>query len=595
MSAGASADFDNIMRSEHGTASEIARLWTTWDSARNTWKARVNETKQYVYATSTKETTNVQNPWSHSTNIPKITQIYDNLKANYIHGLFPNNDWMKFEGEDPDAVTRQKREIVESYLKTKHRIADFRTVVSQLIDDWILTGNAFCGVTYEIGTHVDPDSEKAEFLQTDYVGPRAYRISPFDIVFNPIASSFETSPKIIRSIKTVGELKRDVEEKPELGYEAEIFSKVTSLRSILSMGDSEEVQKYLQLEMDGFGTFGQYVESGYVELLDFYGDIYDKETDTYYKNYMITVVDRKWVIRKEPLKTWSGSPHIYHVGWRNRADNLWAMGPLDNLVGMQYRINHLENARADAFDQMIAGDLVYLGDVQEHMGDNGSVIYEAPESGDVKYLAPDVTILNADFQIKELEDKMELYAGAPREAMGVRTPGEKTAFEVQSLLTAAGRIFQDKMTHFEVTMLEKIINAEVEVARRNLQSSDLIKIVDEDTGVAEFMTVTKEDIMANGKLVPIGARHFARQAQLAQDLAQFQQSVASDPMILQHFSSVKMAKLWEDLLGLDQFNLFSPNIRIFEQTQMQELQQIAQQQLQESQMLGQQMAEGQPV
>jgi hypothetical protein len=26
------------------------------------------------------------------------------------------------------------------------------------------------------------------------------------------------------------------------------------------------------------------------------------------------------------------------------------MGPLDNLVGLQYRIDHLENAKADALD-----------------------------------------------------------------------------------------------------------------------------------------------------------------------------------------------------------------------------------------------------
>lgn len=592
MSAGNSLDIASIMSTEHQSATEIANKWVAWDAARIQWKNAFNENKRYVYATSSRETSNASNPWSHSTHIPKITQVYDNLKANYMAGLFPNNDWLSFEGEDAESVTKQKRDIVESYLKTKHRLSGFRNVVGNLLDDWIMGGNCFAYVGYEAQSHMDPETE----IQTpNYVGPKAYRISPFDIVFNPLATSFEQSPKIIRSIKTLGELARDVEENPELGYEEEVFNNAMSIRSNLHLGDNEEVQKYMEMPYDGFGTFSQYLDSGYVEILDFYGDIYDKEEMNLYKNYVISVVDRKWVIRRQPLDTWTGRPHIYHVGWRDRPENLWAMGPLDNLVGLQYRINHLENAKADAFDQMIAPDLVYKGEVQEYPGEHGSVVYEVNEGGDVRYLAPDTTVLNADFQIKELEDRMELYAGAPREAMGIRSPGEKTAFEVQSLQNAAGRLFQSKMTHFEVNMLEKIVNAEIEVARRNLNTTDVIKIIDDDTGVQEFLTVTKDDITANGKLVPIGARHFAQQSQLAQELMQLQQVMSMDPEMLTHFPSTRLAEMWEDVLGFEKFNLYEPNGRIFERMESQQLQAMASQQLQEEEMLGQQMAEGMPV
>lgn len=592
MSAGNSLDICRIMDNEHKTATEIANHWVSWDAARTIWKNAVNENKRYVYATSSRDTSNSVNPWSHSTHLPKITQIYDNLKANYMAGLFPNNNWLSFEGEDIESVTKAKRDVVESYLDTKHRLANFRNVVGELLNDWVLTGNCFAMVTYEAESHIDPDTQ---LPSPSYVGPKTYRISPFDIVFNPMATSFERSPKIVRSIKTLGELQRDIEENPELQYEQAVFDDIKYIRNNLNLGGQEEVQKYAEMPFEGFGTFSQYLDSGYVEILDFYGDMYDKDSGEFYKNYVITVVDRKWVIRKQPLETWTGRPHIYHVGWRDRPENLWAMGPLDNLVGMQYRINHLENAKADAFDQMIAPDIVYRGDVQEYPGEHGSVIYEVNENGDVRYLAPDTTVLNADFQIQALEDKMELYAGAPREAMGIRTPGEKTAFEVQSLQNAAGRLFQSKMTHFEVNMLEKIVNAEIEVARRNLDTSDVIKIVDDDTGVIEFMTITKEDITANGKLVPIGARHFARQAQLAQEMMQLQQVMQMDPEMLNHFPSIRMAEMWEDLLGFEKFNLLEPNGRIFERMETQQLQQIAMQQAQEEQMMAAQEAQGMPV
>lgn len=592
MSGGNTLDISGIMSSEHSTATDIADKWVQWDAARIGWKESVNEVKRYVFATSSRDTSNVINPWSHSTHIPKITQIYDNLKANYLAGLFPNNNWVTFEGEDPESASKDKRDVVESYLKTKHRLSDFRNVVSDLLDDWILTGNAFSMVTYENRSHSYPDTD---IMLEGYTGPRVYRISPHDIVFNPLATTFEDSPKIIRSVKTLGEIQKDVQDNPEMKYQEEVFNKMVDIRSSLTSGNSEEVQKYMELPFEGFGTFGQYLDSGFVEILDFYGDIYDKDEMKLYKNHVISVVDRKWVIRKQPLENWTGSAHIFHVGWRLRPENLWAMGPLDNLVGLQYRINHLENAKADAFDQMISPDIVYKGDVQEYPGEHGSVIYEVNEQGDVGYLAPDTTVLNADFQIKDLEGRMELYAGAPREAMGIRSPGEKTKFEVQSLQNAASRLFQSRMTHFEINMLEKIVNAEVESARRNLNTSDLIKIIDDDTGVQEFITVTKDDIMANGKLVPIGARHFARQAQLSQEMMQLQQILGSDPEVMNHFPSVKIAEMWEDILGFEKFNLFEPNARIFERMEAQQLSNIAAQQVQEDEAMGQQMAEDQPV
>lgn len=589
MSAGQSLDLSHIFESEHRTATEIANLWCEWDSARAGWKKRVAETKAYVFATSTRETTNVQNPWSHSTNLGKITQVYDNLRANYMMSLLPNPEWFRFEGEDRESVTFKKRRNIESYLRTKHRIDNFNTVVGQLIDDWVLTGNCFAYVTYINETHEDPITGLKEL---GYTGPRTGRISPNDIVFNPAAISFESSPKIIRTIKTIGEIERDVDENPELQYEREILKNVIDIRRELNQYSMEDVDKSIQMSYDGFGTMGQYMKSGFVEILDFYGDIYDHETQEFYKNYVITVVDRRWVIRKQSLNTWTGRPHIYHSAWRRRPDNLWGMGPLDNLVGLQYRVNHLENARADAFDQMINPDLVYQGDVDEYEGPNGGRVYEVNENGNVRYLTPDTTVLNADFQIQALEQRMELYAGAPSEAMGIRSPGEKTAFEVQQLQNASSRIFQNKINDFEMNMLERLLNAQIEVARRNLNTADVIKIVDKDTGVEDFMSITRDDLVANGKLIPVGARHYARKAQLAQEMMTFQQAVMSDPMLAQHFPSVKIAEMWEEILGFDRFGIFVPFARIAEQAEAQRMMQIAEQQLMEEQMMVAQEAEG---
>jgi hypothetical protein len=330
------------------------------------------------------------------------------------------------------------------------------------------------------------------------------------------------------------------------------------------------------MSVDGFGSLSAYLNSGLIEFLEFEGDVYDPDTKTILVGHRIIVMDKKHVVYCAPFESWLGTSSKEHVAWRLRPDNLIGMGPLDNLVGMQYRIDHLENLKADVFDQ-IAHPVVYSqGYVEDWSWGPGEKINGDVDS-QVTMLRPDTTALNADFQIQNLMQVMEEMAGAPKQAMGIRTPGEKTAFEVQTLDNAAGRIFQMKVAWFEQQLVEPLLNQMLELARRNLNVTDLVSVIDDDFGVVEFKSITQEDLQSKGRLTPVGARHYARQNQLAQNLMGFINSAAyQDPMVQAHVSSIKLAKTIEQLLDIEQFGLVIPNIRVAEQMELQQQQTSAQ-------------------
>ena len=75
-------------------AVEIANKWNTWNKLRQPWIAQSKELRNYVYATDTTTTANAILPWSNTTTTPKITQISDNLHANYFAALFPQKRWL---------------------------------------------------------------------------------------------------------------------------------------------------------------------------------------------------------------------------------------------------------------------------------------------------------------------------------------------------------------------------------------------------------------------------------------------------------------------------------------------------------------------
>ena len=563
--AGTTIDLQTMI-DPHSLAVDIADRWTKWNNARRPKIEEWKELRNYIYATDTRTTSNSKLPWTNSTTTPKLTQIADNLHANYFSALFPQKRFFRFEAHDEDSDIKSKRDVIQSYMENKIRQSNFENTVSKLINDYIQYGNCFATVEFARDYTEYEDGE----LSVNYVGPKLVRISPFDICFNPVASSFGDSPKIVRSVLTTGELSRQIEETVDNAYLKQIFDRMlTNRASVNGYGGSDvDVDKAHAFTADGFTNLNEYYESDYVELMTFYGDIYDNDTNTFHKNRVITIVDRAYVILNEQNPNWLGKSPIYHAGWRERPDNLYAMGPLDNLVGMQYRIDHLENLKADVFDQIAYPIIKIRGDVEDFDFEPAARIYMG-EEGDVGYLAPDPTALNADFQIQNLENKMEMMAGAPREAMGIRSAGEKTAFEVQQLMTAAGRIFQHKTAHFERVFLEPILNGMLEAARRNMDYADTIRVLNDDTGLFFFEQITKEDIMANGKIVPMGARHFAERAQRVQSLTQLYQIKLADPTVAVHLSGKEFARILADELG--EPALFSDNITVTEQLETQRI------------------------
>lgn len=520
-----------------------------------------------MFATDTTKTTNSKLPWKNSTTIPKLCQIRDNLFANYMATLFPKRKWLIWEANDEASNSLEKRESIESYMLWVIDQPRFKEEVTKCILDYIDYGNCFATIEWVDETNaVEAEGGR---VQVGYVGPAVQRISPLDIVFNPIASTFENSPKIIRSWLSLGELKEMIERESGDKEDAQkLFDYLREVRTTMHgyVGEIADLNDYYGV--DGFSSFQTYLQGDYVEVLTFYGDYYDYEKNQFYKNHIVKVVDRHKIISKKPNPSYFGTPPIWHVGWRVRQDNLWAMGPLDNLVGMQYRIDHIENLKADVFDLITFPPLKITGNVEDFDWRPFERIYVGDE-GDVEMLAPPFQVLQANAEIQVLEAKMEEMAGAPKEALGFRTPGEKTKYEVQRLENASGRIYYSKVGQFEESFLEKILNGQLELGRRQITTQQ-IRAFDDELKFSTFMTLTPEDITGSGRIRPVAARHFAEKAEKVQNITNFYASaVGADPDIKAHFSSVKLAKMFEDLLEIQADEVVLPYVRISEQAEAQ--------------------------
>ena len=559
-------DIDDLVV-EDNLGCRIAQFWHQWDTARQTWISEKKEIRNYIYATDTSRTTNSSLPWKNTTHIPKVCQIRDNLFANYMATMFPKRKWMIWEGDTED--DQGKAEVITNYMQWVVDQRWFKEEMSKLVLDYIDYGICFATVEW-----VDERNLKDDKVQVGYVGPKIRRINPLDLVMNPVASSFNRSPKIVRSLITLGELKKIIEgistDEETLEEAKAVYDYIKNIRQEAAKYTGVNHHKDEFYNVDGFDSYKHYLDSNMVELLTFYGDFYDAEKDELYENYKIVIVDRHKVLYKEASDSYLGYPTFASAVWRVRQDNLWGMGPLDNLIGMQYRIDSVENQKADMVDLTTVPPLKIKGYVEDFVWGPMEKIFVG-DDGDVDVLLPDFNPVTSNIEITSYEQRMEEMAGSPKEAMGFRTPGEKTKYEVQRLENAAGRIFQNKIGYFEEQVTEPLLNFMLDLAARNMDST-VIRVVDEEFQISVFETLTAVDITGSGRIKPVAARHFAEKAEFVQNINQFYSSgVGADPEVRQHLSSIRLAEMVNTVLDAEQYDLFAPYIRMQEQAEAQKL------------------------
>ena len=551
-------------------ACEISNFWVEWDGYRDNWKNETEEIRAYVYATDTTQTTNEKLPWSNKTTIPKLCQIRDNLLANYEATMFPKRKWLDWEAASKDDNDFRKTNNIKNYMMWNVEQLSFKETIKLLLQDYIDYGNCFVMPEW-----VDLSTQVNGVVKAGFSGRRPVRIDPLNIVFNPTATSFQHTPKIVRSMMTIGEAKELLDRMTKTPEEVEVAQKVFDecmrvRQTAQTLGAADFATLDQQYSIDGFSSYHHYLSSNYVELLTFYGDLYDQKRNELLKNYMIVVMDRSQIIFKAPHPFPLAEIPVYRAGWRERQNNLWAMSPLANLIGMQYRLDHIENLKADLFDLTAFPPVKIKGIVGDFdWGPFEKIFVDA--DGDVELMTPNLNMVQVDIQIDRYETQMEEMAGSPKEAMGFRTPGEKTAYEVQRLENAASRIFQNKVAQFEERILEPLLNGMLIYAKQYL-SPTTIRVFDSKFNSVDFDTISASDLSANGRLKPVAARHFAEKAERVQNINNFAQSALyADPGVQVHFSGIKLAKMIEDDLDLEEYELVQPFVRLAENAEAQQI------------------------
>lgn len=555
---------------ERNLIDKLVQDFTNMEQGRAKWEEERKELLLYIDATDTNTTTNSKLPFKNSTTINKIAQLHQNISTTYIEHLMPNSDWVNFVGKNRDDMDAKKRKAITSYVKGKVEASNLEGVLEQLSSDYADGGICACHTRHVKQKTIDVGGQ----VINNYTGTIGERINPQDLFYDVTASTLATARKCIRTMYTMGGLKKHISESTNPLMTPEQFDQLREDRKSVreSIGDGYTGRrKFNSLAKQGFGDQLNYINEGIVEVLTFYGDFYDEEKDELWMNYEISIVDRKIIGRKESLDTWDNSQNLHVSVWEFRKDSLAPIGPLNRVVGLQYKLDKRENFKEDLFDRFLSPPLRKVGDVREK-GTRGAPDHEfqAEEGGDVSYLTPPPEVLSGDNQLATILQLMEDLSGSPREAIGQRTPGEKTKFEVQLLDQGQNKLFRRKVKKFERELLSPVLQDYLEQGRHHLDATDMVKTYNQELGSTDFIEVTKDDLNGNGTMVAQGATLFAEKANALQNL----NAIMTTPigqLLNPSLSRKSLMRTVETLADLDKFDLFTFGIGMQEDAELQRL------------------------
>ncbi len=512
-------------------ATRIEEMYLAWNNQRNSALLMGQEVRSMIFATDIDSTSSSNLDTKNRTHIPKLTELSDTLQSQYWDTIFGEEKFFIFNGVTPQ--DKQKAMKIEAWVRSKLETKKFRQKVGrELIADYVIYGNAFFEVDYIV--------ELDDFNNTTFKGIVVRRISPLDIVFDAEASSFKEAAKIQTRRIHLADLGNLPVKYPTLNFNKKLINKIIKNRQTGYIADWVDILHEQNIRMDGYNSNENYYKQELTTVRVYKGDIFNPKDGTVQKNRIVWTVDGIHTILNMANPISQGSDGVHHVGWRQRPDNLWGQGALDNLAGMQYRVNKVENSKADILDVCGRPITIYQGNVSLEDPANlyaaGNVI-ELDLEAKISFESPNPIILQyGDQHIAQYFKLMEDFAGAAPEERGIRTPGEKTKAEYQGLAASRSNLFRDKSKLFETELEEALLDA-FKLTLLKYDGTDYIDIFNDVEGENELQELALEDIKALGTFTAMGSKHWDRKNKRKVELDSLIATVFKDPKYSPHVSA----------------------------------------------------------
>lgn len=517
-------------------------------------------TVNFLRDSTLKRVGDISTDWRHKLSGGKCYESVETIVGYLMAATFPNRDWFTAEpttykaSEDHISELKIAR-LIKRHVASKMDESGFKSAWNVFIRQMVVTGTSVIALPWRTTSTKKPQRKPTE-LQGDidttyevvmedvveYDAPSIEVLDVFDCYIDPHGHDPNKGNFIRKLRKTKGEVinmiksgEYDCDAIDVINYSSEGYDTSTSRRDMLTMFEGLQVRSWHPTEL--------------VELVEYWGDIYDAETGELAENMVVTLLGDK-LLSYEPSPFWCGKPFIIGT-YSLTGHSPYGFGGVQPTLGLLHQLDTITNQRLDNLELAVNSMWTLRSDgvlqPDEVYTEPGRVFLVA-DHDDLRPLQPPAQTWTVTYQeaglLEQSIDKTfgtGNYISSNQQRSGERV----TATEVAAVRDAGGNRLSIVHKHIEETALIPMLSKLFTMVQQYTVEDVVVRVASDEPDAFEYWALSPEDFNTPLKLRPVGSDNVIERKQYIQERLEFVNSVAAIPEVAQ---MLDMKRIVIDLL-----------------------------------------------
>lgn len=536
---------------------EVEESWLEcWAKYLNTPNAESN-----VRASAIKRVGDVETEWRHHLTGAKAYEAVETIVGYLMAATFPNRDWF---GVDPTGPHTDDNlllaRLIKKHVTDKLDESGFKSQWAVFLRQLVITGTSVVALPWRTDTEtghrrvkinvMDDEDDKGEYANEEYVynvydAPAIEVLDVFDCYVDPSSTNPNKGAFIRKLTKSKGELLELIKDGV---YDIDPL-KVINRRDDSSGLDTSSSRKSNLQTFEGLQT-QSWSPCELVELIEYWGDVYDDDTGECDCNMVVTLMDNE-VISSEPSPFWCGKPFIIGT-YSMTGHSPYGFGGIQPVLGLLHQLDIVTNQRLDNLELAInnmwtlkSDGVLQPDDVYTEPGR----VFQVSDHGDLQPLASQSQSWAVTYQeaglLEQTVDKSfgtGNYISSNQQRSGERV----TATEVAAVRDAGGNRLSTVHKHIEETALIPFLGKLFSLIHQFTVEPVMVRVAGDGADEYGYWELEPTDFNMPVKLRPVGSDNVIERKAYVQSRLEFVQAVSGLPDVA---SKLNMDMFLTDLLN----------------------------------------------
>lgn len=514
------------------------------------WAKYLNtpNTDSALKASTLKRVGDVETEWRHRLTGAKAYEAVETIVGYLMAATFPNRDWFGVDPVGPHTDDNlQLARLIKRHVTNKLDESGFKSQWAIFLRQLVITGTSVIALPWRTDTtygheHVkidvydDDDDVLAggntqygvnEYVYNTYDAPNIEVIDVLDCYIDPTVTDPNQGAFIRKLRKTKHELLAaaksgdyDVDPKDIIDYKCDdLYDTSSSRRNTLRTYEGLQTHEWNPSEM--------------VELIEYWGDLYDEETGDCQYNMVVTLMGET-VLSCEPSPYWCNKPFIIGT-YSMTGHSPYGFGGIQPVLGLLHQLDIVTNQRLDNLELAINNMWTLKSDgvlQPDEVYTEPGRVFQVSDHGDLQPLASQAQAWTVTYQeaglLEQTVDKSfgtGNYISSNQQRNGERV----TATEVAAVRDAGGNRLSTVHKHIEETALIPFLAKLFAMVHQFTVEPVVVRVAGDGADEYGYWELEPTDFNMPVKLRPVGSDNVIERKAYVQARLEFVQAVSGLP------------------------------------------------------------------